>query len=198
MRIIGGQRRGAKLSAPPGPALRPTAERTREAIFNILVHGVEDGDPGGQSVLDVFAGIGAMGLEALSRGAKHATFIDNAGTSIATIRSNIEKLEWQEWAKPLRADATTIGPPPVAAQAPCGLVFLDPPYQSGLVGQALTRLARQGWIAGGAVCVVEVAAKETLETSSSFSLLDERRYGAARIIILRHQTALKRRSDAQK
>jgi 16S rRNA (guanine966-N2)-methyltransferase len=128
-----------------------------------------------------------MGLEALSRGAEHATFIDNANTAITTIRTNIERLEWPERAKPLRADATTIGPPPVAARAPCGLVFLDPPYGSGLAGPAMTQLAGRGWIADGAVCVVEVAAKEVFEAPDGFSLLDERRYGAARIIILRHQ-----------
>lgn len=189
MRIIGGQRRGAKLGAPPGTALRPTAERAREAVFNILAHGIEDGDPDGKHVLDVFAGIGAMGLEAISRGATHATFIDHDQASMAAIRANIQQLGWQDRTTPLRTDATMAGPPPIAAKAPCGLIFLDPPYGSGLAEPALLRLAEHGWIESGAVCVVEVAAKEPFEAPPGIQHLDERRYGAARIVMLRYQPA---------
>jgi 16S rRNA (guanine966-N2)-methyltransferase len=187
MRIIGGQRRGAKLSAPPGLALRPTAERTREAVFNILIHGIEDGDPAGKNVLDVFAGIGAMGLEAISRGAAHATLIDSDQASMTAIRANIQQLGWQDRTTPLRADATLVGPPPMAANAPCDLVFLDPPYGSGLAGTALIKLAERGWIQNGAICVVEIAAKEPFEAPDGFQNLDERRYGAARVVVLLHQ-----------
>lgn len=184
MRIVGGDRRGARLAAPPGTDLRPTADRTREAVFNILTHGIDNGDPADQVVLDAFAGIGAMGLEALSRGAARAAFLDNGDKALDAVRANLRRLSWEEHATVVRADATTTGPPPLSV-GPCGLVFLDPPYRSGLAAPALANLAARGWLADSAVCVVEVAAREDFEPPAGFTPMDERRYGAAKVVFLR-------------
>ena len=179
MRIVGGEHRGRRLTAPPGRDLRPTADRVREAVFNILSHG----GPGGVSpiadarILDGFAGTGAMGLEALSRGAAHATFMD---ADISACRANVAALDVEARATLLEADC--LHPP--SADAPCDFIFLDPPYRGGLAAPALGALADAGWIADGATCVVELAATEGFEPPPRFTLADERRYGAARIVFL--------------
>ena len=184
MRIIGGERRGARLEAPEGRDLRPTAERVREAVFNILMHGIEGGDVTDAAVLDLFAGTGAMGLEALSRGAAHVTFVETGETALRSLRANIRKLSAEERTTVLRNDATRLGRPPLAAQAPAALAFLDPPYRSGLAGPALLALAANGWLADGALVVVETAAKEDLEPPAGFTAINERRYGAAKVTFL--------------
>jgi 16S rRNA (guanine966-N2)-methyltransferase len=185
MRIVGGRHRGRALQAPPGAAVRPTGDRAREALFNILAHRGwgEGGGPAyaGITVLDAFAGTGALGLEALSRGAERAFFVENDRTALETLRRNIAGLGEQARARVIAADATA----PPAASAACGLVFLDPPYRSGLAAPALAALDARGWLAPGAVCVVETATKENFAPPSGFTLLDERRYGAARLSFLR-------------
>ena len=185
MRIVGGRHRGRPLRAPGGRDLRPTSDRAREAIFNILAHGMEDFQLDGASVVDVFAGTGALGLEALSRGAGHAVFIDHDSAALACVRKNSGPLGLARQVTLLKLDAEHLAPPPLAAKAPCGLVFLDPPYDSGLVPAALSGLAAKGWMAPGAVCVAEVAAKETLEPPRDFTIIDERTHGAARVVFLR-------------
>jgi 16S rRNA (guanine966-N2)-methyltransferase len=186
MRIIAGKHRGRRLEAPAGLEVRPTADRTREALFNILEHGhfTADGTSPlhGARVLDAFAGSGALGLEALSRGGAHATFMDNNAIARSAIRANAKTLGESAHVSILQADATD----PPAVSASCAVVFLDPPYQTGLAEQALAALAARGWIAGGAVCSVEVAARETLAPPPEFTLLDERRYGKAKLILLRY------------
>ncbi|MDH5749922.1 MAG: RsmD family RNA methyltransferase, partial [Rhodospirillales bacterium] len=137
------------------------------------------------SVIDVFAGVGALGLEALSRGAAHATFIDNGGDAIKYIHANAEKLCDATAFTVLKLDATRLPPPPLKARAPCAIAFLDPPYNSGLAVPALLSLAKGGWIGEGAVLVVEIAALEPFEAPLGFTLVDERTYGAARVIFLR-------------
>jgi 16S rRNA (guanine966-N2)-methyltransferase len=183
MRIIGGKHRGRPLSAPQGRAVRPTSDRAREALFDILAHGRFADGPAyeGARVLDVFAGTGAFGLEALSRGAAQATFMEKDRTALAALRANIEVLGEARAAAVLPVDARR----PPRAGAPCALAFLDPPYGEDLAAPALTALAAAGWLAPGALVVVEVAAKQTLAAPDGLALLDERRYGAARLVFLR-------------
>jgi 16S rRNA (guanine966-N2)-methyltransferase len=185
MRIVGGSHRGRPLQVPPGDAIRPTSDRAREALFNILAHRGwgEGGGPAyaGATVLDAFAGTGALGLEALSRGAERAFFLENDRTALDTLRGNIAALGEQPRARVISADASQ----PPAASAPCSLAFLDPPYRAGLAAPALEALAQRGWLAPGAICVIETTAKEPLAPPAGFTLLDERRYGAARLTFLR-------------
>jgi 16S rRNA (guanine966-N2)-methyltransferase len=180
MRIVSGRHRGRAIAAPPGRAIRPTSDRVRESVFNILSHGLGRDAPAleGARVLDVFAGTGAMGLEALSRGAGHATFMD---TDIAPCRANVDALGEAGQSEIIRADA--LHPP--RAGAPAALVFIDPPYGEGLAGAALTALDEAGWIAPGTICVVEARATEEITPTPEFTVLDDRRYGAARIRFLR-------------
>lgn len=185
LRIVAGKHRGRALVAPAGQTTRPTAARTREALFNILAHAALTPDgrsplPGAR-VLDAFAGSGALGIEALSRGAAHATFMDPEPAAIRAIGDNLRKLGEAGAATVLRVDAAR--PPPAAA--PCTLALLDPPYRSGLAGPSLLALHQAGWLAPGAVVSVEVAAKEDLDPPAGFEALDERRYGAAKIVLLR-------------
>ncbi len=187
MRIIGGRHGGRRLQAPRGGELRPTADRAREAVFNILGHHPEM--PGFEDavVLDMFAGTGAYGLEALSRGAARAVFVDRDRVALKGIRSNAAALNEEHRAVLLKLDAARLPAPPGAAEAPAGLAFLDPPYGSGLAVPALEGLRARGWIGAGAVCVVEVAARESLVPPPGYTTLDERTYGAARIAFLRAQ-----------
>ena len=185
LRIVGGKHRGRAIEAPEGHATRPTASRAREALFNILAHANwrDDGTSPliDARVLDAFAGSGALGLEALSRGAAHVTFLDNDATVIKLIGENLRKLGETGSAKVVRADATR--PPP--GREPCDLVFLDPPYRSGHAAVALAALAGAGWVAPGAVATVELAHNEDLVPPAGFEAIDERRYGAAKIVILK-------------
>lgn len=185
MRIIAGKHRGRPLRLPPGDGVRPTADRVREAVFNILDHGIAWDGLDGAAVLDVFAGTGAFGLEALSRGADRATFIDRDGEALAVVRRNAATLDEAEAITLLRFDATRLPPPPFAADAPCALAFLDPPYGDGLAVPALHGLASRGWLRAGSIVVVEVAAREPLQPPPGYVCLDERGYGAARVIFLR-------------
>lgn len=183
MRIIGGKWRGRVLVAPEGRAVRPTSDRAREAVFNMLLHRFEDEDWSleGARVVDAFAGSGAMGLEALSRGAAHATFIDNARDSVTAIRANAHALDLLAAADIVTADATR----PPRTVAPCSLAFLDPPYELDIARDALAALAGAGWLAPGALCVVEVKATSELVPPPDFRIEDERVHGKARIVFLR-------------
>jgi 16S rRNA (guanine966-N2)-methyltransferase len=184
MRIVGGRHRGRRLLAPPGEAVRPTSDRTREALFDILSHGrlAAGGLPfAGATVLDAFAGTGALGLEALSRGAGEAVFIEFERDALTSLRRNIETLEETSRSRIISGDATR---PPHGAVT-CAVAFLDPPYRSGLAGPALAALAAAGWLTPDALVVIETAAREELPPWDGFTLLDERVYGAARLIFLR-------------
>lgn len=185
MRIVAGTHKGRSLAAPPGRNVRPTSDRVRESAFNILEHrGWGEGGMSavaGAVVLDAFCGTGAMGLEALSRGAAHATFLDNARTALAACRENVAKLGEAARADVLMGDALR----PVRPREACTLAFLDPPYGEALAGPALAALAQAGWIAPGALCVVETGARETPEPGDGFETLDRRTYGSARITIFR-------------
>src|SRR5262245_20730977 len=190
MRIVGGKHRGRKIEAPSGLDVRPTSDRAREALFNILIHGHLSADgtsplPGAR-VLDAFAGSGALGLEALSRGAAHALFHDSDAKACAAIRSNAKALGKTANTTVIPADATK---PPPCPGAPCSIVFLDPPYSRDLAAPALTALAARGWIAEGAVCIVELAIDGGIILPPDFTLLDDRRYGKARLLLVKYQSA---------
>jgi len=184
MRIVGGKHRGRRIEAPAGFEVRPTADRTREALFNILEHGsftVDGMSPlRGARVLDAFAGSGALGLEALSRGASHATFMDNNAAARSAIRANAKALGEAAHVSILQADASN----PPAAGTSCNVIFLDPPYRSGLAAPALTALAARGWLADGTIGAVEMAAGERFDAPAGFTTIDERRYGKAKLILL--------------
>ena len=187
MRIIAGKHRHRMLVAPEGRAVRPTSDRAREAVFDILAHGrfSEQDACLDALVLDAFAGTGAFGLEALSRGARHAVFIEKDRGARAALHQNIAVLGETAHAAIVNGDATR---PPRATGA-CSLVFLDPPYGEDLAAPALTALAQSGWLAEGALAVLEIAAKEDLEVPKNFEPLDERRYGAAKFVFLRYAAA---------
>ena len=184
MRIIGGARRGLKLAeVGEGDAaahLRPTSDRVRESLFNVLSGG-RHGDPvTGAQVLDLFAGTGALGLEALSRGATRATLVDDGAAAARLISRNIALCRAEDAARHLRLDATRLPPCDVA---PFTLVFLDPPYGRGLGGPALAAALRGGWLAPGALVVWEDATPQTPPTG--LTLTDQRRWGDTWVGILR-------------
>lgn len=190
MRIVGGRHRGRPLQAPEGSDVRPTADRARESLFNILEHGRFSADGisplRGAHVLDAFAGTGALGLEALSRGAARLVAMDNAADAIACIRANARALGELARVTLFQCDAARPAPPPAGpAGTPCSLVFLDPPYKSGLGPAALAALAGAGWIAPGAICVLELDKAEHGLAPEGFTILDERRYGKAKLVFLR-------------
>ncbi|MBM3546164.1 MAG: 16S rRNA (guanine(966)-N(2))-methyltransferase RsmD [Alphaproteobacteria bacterium] len=182
MRVVGGSLRRRALVAPEGRDVRPTSDRARQALFNILEH--HETQPLAEArVLDVFAGSGALGIEALSRGAAHCTFVENLGTALVAIRVNLSTLGLSGKATVLGRDAQHPGNAS-GLHLPATLVLLDPPYRSGLAGPTLTALRDGGWIGSGALVSVEVAAKEDMDPPDGFSTVDERRYGAARLVLL--------------
>jgi 16S rRNA (guanine966-N2)-methyltransferase len=185
MRIVAGRHRGRHLLAPPGETVRPTSDRAREALFNILTHGsfAAAGIPFvDATVLDGFAGTGALGLEALSRGAGSAVFIEQDDEALAILRKNITVLGEDGRARIVPGDATR----PPRAHSACAVAFLDPPYRSGLAAPALAAFAAAGWLAPDALAVVELAAREHFVPPAGFILIDERVYGAARLVFLRY------------
>ena len=187
MRIVGGVFKGRRLTLPAGQDVRPTSDRTRETLFNILAHGLADwkGQLKGASVVDLFCGTGALGLEALSRGARHVSLIDRAGPVLATVRKNAALgIDASKRTTILKMDATMLAPPPRAAQAPCAIAFLDPPYGADLAVLALGSLKTRGWLAAGGLAVVEVGAEEDPATPLGFTALETRTYGATKLVFL--------------
>jgi 16S rRNA (guanine966-N2)-methyltransferase len=182
MRVVGGDFRGRALATPKTSAIRPTSDRTREAVFNILAHGYGD-DLAGARVLDLFAGTGALGIEALSRGASHALFIEESAEGRGLIRDNVEAMGLQGRTKIFRRDATAIGE--AGTIQPFGLVFADPPYGKGLAEKALTAALAGDWLRPGALAVVEEAASSPLVTPAGFEQLDRRDYGDTCVIFCR-------------
>jgi 16S rRNA (guanine966-N2)-methyltransferase len=186
LRIVGGVHRGRRLVAPEGDTVRPTSDRAREALFNILSHGDFAASGlmfAGRPVLDAFAGTGAVGLEALSRGAGAAIFIEDNRTALAALRRNVAALGEEDRTHIVGGDATRPGR---AAQA-CAVAFLDPPYRSGLAAPALEALAAAGWLTPDALIVIEVAAREDVPPAAGFTLIGERVYGASRLVFLRRE-----------
>jgi 16S rRNA (guanine966-N2)-methyltransferase len=185
MRIVAGTWRGRAIATLPAgdTSIRPTSDRAREAVFNILFSSY--GPLDGTRVLDMCCGTGALGLEALSRGATHATFIDNSATALRLVKQSVQTFGAQNSAVMLLADATDM---PVAA-APCDIVFCDPPYGRGIVPLALAEMHTKGWLAPHATVVVEVAAKEIWDVPHWFTLNDERVYGAAKVAFFTYSAA---------
>lgn len=184
MRIVGGEFKGRAIAAPHGRDTRPTSDRARESVFNVLAHA--DWSPGieGRRVLDLFAGSGALGLEAMSRGAVFALFVETDASARGTIRDNIEALGLFGNTRIHRRDATDLGVKPAGLGDPFDLVFLDPPYGKHLGERALARLGEGGWITPDALIMLEVGADETPQLAA-FETLDERNYGAAKVLFLR-------------
>ncbi|MCZ0962878.1 16S rRNA (guanine(966)-N(2))-methyltransferase RsmD [Paracoccus benzoatiresistens] len=184
MRIVGGSLRGLKLAdVGEGDAtghLRPTTDRVREAIFNLLVNGTHGNPVPGARVLDLFAGTGALGLEALSRGAAHVTFVDDGAKAQALVRSNIAKARAEGATDLLRRNATRLGENRGAA---CGLVFLDPPYAQGLGEKAIASALAGGWVAPGAVVVWEESRPPLVP--APLVQIDQRRYGDTLVTLAR-------------
>lgn len=184
MRIVGGSLRGLKLAEiGDGDAtahLRPTSDRNRESIFNLLINGPHGNPVAEARVLDIFAGTGALGLEALSRGAFHATFIENGATSLALLRANIDKTRTTDRTDVVKRDATKIG---ANTGLPYDLIFLDPPYGKALGAPALVSAQAAGWIAPGAMIVWEEGSRPS--PPAGWAQIDQRRYGDTTITLLR-------------
>ena len=182
MRIVAGKFRGKQLISPEDDSIRPTADRVRESVFNILANRLGPSFDG-LHVLDLFAGTGAMGLEALSRGAANVIFVDTGAEARGLIRDHIEAFGAGGVAKLLRRDATSLGP--AGTRGPVDLVFLDPPYGKGLGEAALTSLVDGKWLHTNTVIVLEESSDVTLGLPEGFVLDDRREYGAAAVHFIR-------------
>ncbi len=183
MRIVGGKLKGRSLNTPRSDATRPTSDRVREAVFNILNHAIEDFTIENALVLDLFAGTGALGLEALSRDAKFSLFVEQSADARALIRRNVEDLGLVGAVKIFRRDATNLGD--IKRFDPFSLIFLDPPYGYGIGEKALLSAHRGGWIAEGAICVLEEKKSAEIDIPDGFEILDERIYGDTQIKFLK-------------
>jgi 16S rRNA (guanine966-N2)-methyltransferase len=183
MRVVGGRLKGRNLASPSSHDIRPTADRLREAVFNILIHAYDDPIQDAR-VLDLFAGTGALGIEAVSRGAKFALFVDNGAEARALMRDNVEALGLGGVTKVYRRDATNLGP--AHPMEPFSLVFLDPPYAKGFADKALISLRDGGWLMAGALVVVEEAKAAALAAPEGFSELERRPYDDTEFVFLRY------------
>jgi 16S rRNA (guanine966-N2)-methyltransferase len=179
MRIVGGSLRGRAITGPQHEGLRPTGDRVRESVFNILAHGVPELTLEGARVVDLFAGTGALGLEAISRGAAFCLFVDTDAEARALIRSNIEKFGLTGVTRIFRRDATDLGP--VGTMAPFQLAFLDPPYGQGLGEKALASLAEGGWLVPNAIIALEERTGTSIALPVGFAEFDRRTYGEAEL-----------------
>src|SRR6201988_2390586 len=182
MRAVGGGLRGRNLAWPSSREIRPTADRLRESVFNILMHAYDNPIEGAR-VLDLFAGTGALGIEAISRGAKFALFVDNGAEARALLRNNVESLGLGGVTKVYRRDATNPGP--AHPGEPFSLVFLDPPYGKGLAEKALAALRDGGWLTPGALLVVEEAKAAAFASPDGFEELERRAYDDTEFVFLR-------------
>jgi 16S rRNA (guanine966-N2)-methyltransferase len=182
MRVVGGRLKGRNLASPASREIRPTADRLRESVFNILVHAYDDPIEGAR-VLDLFAGTGALGIEATSRGAAFTLFVDNGAEARALLRNNVEALGLGGVTKVYRRDATNLGP--AHPMEPFSLVFLDPPYGKGLAEKALTSLRDGGWLTSGALLVVEEAKAAAFTAPDGFEEMERRAYDDTEFVFLR-------------
>ena len=183
MRIVAGKFRGARIEAPKGLATRPTSDKVRQALFNVLEHGAPSVEFEGARVLDLFAGSGALGLEACSRGARFCLFVEESAEARAAIRRNDEALHLTGATKIWRRDATRLGD--AGTMQPFDLVFLDPPYGRGLGEKALQSAAQGGWIRHGAIAVLEEGAQEEIALPPGFEEIDTRVYGDTKLVVMR-------------
>jgi 16S rRNA (guanine966-N2)-methyltransferase len=187
MRIVGGKFRGRALATPAHEGTRPTSDRVRESVFNILAHGIDAFSFDGIKVLDLFAGTGALGLEALSRGAAFCLFVEEDAEARGLIRRNVEAFGLTGVTKIFRRDATDLGDAGNRGEA--GLVFLDPPYAQGMAERALASAAAGGWLAPGAIAVIEERKGVSVTLPPMFALLDRRTWGDTEVTFAKHVTA---------
>ncbi len=187
MRIVGGRFRGRPLVTPSDGSVRPTSDRVREAVFNILTHGIPGFALDSARVLDLFSGTGALGIEALSRGASYCLFVEDATEARALVRRNIEALGLTGVTKVFRRDATNLGP--ASSREPFQLAFLDPPYGKGLAERALASAAAGGWLALDAVAVIEERKDTAFALSAAFTALDRRTWGDTQVMFARYTGA---------
>ena len=179
MRIIAGKYRGRKLETPSDMDVRPTTDKMRERIFSMLQHTRYPALNGAQ-VMDVFAGTGALGLEALSRGATHVTFVEKSPKSIALLNKNIAAMKVELDTTLIKSRATSLKP----AATPCNFIFMDPPYGRDLLVPSIACLLEGGWLADGGVIIAEMKSDEALEIPSGLTLIDERKQGIQRVVFL--------------
>ena len=182
MRVVGGRLKGRNLASPSSRDIRPTADRLRESLFNILTHAY-DNPIADARVLDLFAGTGALGIEAISRGAKFTLFVDNGAEARALMRNNVEALGLGGVTKVYRRDATDLGP--AHPMQPFALAFLDPPYGKGLAEKSLASLRDGGWLVTGALVVVEEAKAAAFAVPDGFQELERRVYDDTEFVFLR-------------
>lgn len=183
MRVVGGSLRGRALATPAHEGVRPTSDRVRESLFNILLHGIDGFEIERVRVIDLFAGTGALGVEALSRGAAYALLVDSEPESRALIRRNVEAFGLTGATKIWRRDATDLGP--AGNMTPFGLAFLDPPYGQGLAERALASLVGGGWLAPGAVVVVEERKGAAPVLPAPLAEIDRRGWGDTEVTFAR-------------
>lgn len=189
MRIVSGGLRGRNLITPEGQGTRPTSDRARQAVFNILEHAAWAPELRGARVMDLFAGSGALGFEAISRGAAFCLFVETDEAARGAIRENIDALGLFGATRIHRRDATDLGLRPASAGEPFDLAFMDPPYRQGLAERALAGLAEGGWLKPGALVLVERGSDEADLSAPGYEVLDTRDYGAARVSFLRLETS---------
>ncbi len=186
MRIVGGKHKGRNLIGPASEATRPTSDRVRESLFNILAHGIEDFELEGARVMDLFAGTGALGFEALSRGAKFCQFVEEDTEARGVIRKNADAFGVIGLCKIWRRDATDLGS--CAPQSPYDLIFADPPYGKGLGEKALRSVFDGGWLSQHGVIVLEESDSVALEPPSELTEVDQRTYGETKIFIFKRRS----------
>lgn len=182
MRIVAGSRRGARLIAPEGLDVRPTSERAREALFSMLTSGRFGNVLVGRPVLDLFAGTGALGLEALSRGAEQVVLVENHPRALEALRANVATCKARDVAHIRDQDATRFHE---RATEPAGLILMDPPYATGDWLPALQATEARGWVGDDTIIVIEVGKTEDIEAPEGFEVLDQRKYGRAKLYVLR-------------
>jgi len=182
MRVVGGEFRGRRLATPDSNDIRPTADRLRQTLFDILAHSFDDPVKDAR-VLDLFAGTGALGIEALSRGARYALFVEEDAAARALVRRNIEALGLTGRTRIFRRDATRLGD--AGTMAPFSLVFADPPYGAGLGEKALAAALGGGWLTAGALCVLEERRSAAVADIEGFQLLDRRAAGDSQLLFLK-------------
>ncbi len=178
VRIVAGKHKGVRLDAPEGPATRPTSDRARENLFNILGHGDYAEKLRGGRVLELFAGTGALGLEALSRGGAHCVFVENSKPALAALRANIAKCRAEDRSKVEASDAFRLRP----QAKPYDLVLIDPPYRERAIEQAIKAALDARAVGADTLVIAQLDPKTTWDTPEGFTLLDDRRYGAARFL----------------
>jgi len=182
MRIVAGKFRGRALASPQHEGVRPTSDRVRESVFNILAHSIDGFRIEGARVIDLFAGTGALGLEALSRGAAYCLFVEDSAAARALIRQNVESFGLMGETRIFRRDATDLGP--AGNMEAYTLAFLDPPYAKGLGDRALAALATGGWLKPGAVAVLEERIGATISLPEGYNRLDNRTWGETTVHFL--------------